>query len=135
MEFDRSASEGVFARGVTPMNATLYARAPTHDQQTFGLQSEAMSAFIRNPGRVATRPIEDVGSRSKGCPGRESLLMAARRREVDVTVIWRRDLLHGRPFIAAMHPADELREAGVSLARSDHDLVCRLCRHRVARAL
>jgi hypothetical protein len=117
------------------MRAAFSARASTDDQQTFGLQSEAMSAFIRNPGRVATRPIEDIGSRSKGCPGRESRLMAARRREVDVTVAWRRDLLHGRPFIDAAHPADQLREAGVSLARSDHDLVCRLWRHRVSRAL
>jgi len=30
---------------------------------TFGLQSEAMSTYIRNRGWVATRPIEDVGSR------------------------------------------------------------------------
>ena len=73
------------------MRAGLYARVSTHDQQTLGLQSEAMSAYIKNRGWVATRRIEDVGSGSKDRPGRESILVAARRREIDVIVVWRLD--------------------------------------------
>jgi putative DNA-invertase from lambdoid prophage Rac len=73
------------------MRAALYARVSTHDQQTLGLRSVAMPTYIRNRDWVATKPIEDVGSGSKELPGRESILMAARRREVDVIVVWRLD--------------------------------------------
>lgn len=50
------------------MRAGLYARVSTHDQQTLGLQTEAMAAYIKNRGWVATRRIEDVGSGSKERP-------------------------------------------------------------------
>lgn len=73
------------------MRAGLYARVSTHDQQTLGLQSEAMAAYVENRGWVATRRIEDVGSGAKDRPGRGSLLRAARRREIDVIVVWRLD--------------------------------------------
>lgn len=32
------------------MRAALYARVSTHDQQTLGLQVEAMSAYLRDRG-------------------------------------------------------------------------------------
>ena len=66
------------------MRAALYARVSTHDQQTLGMQVEAMSAYIKNRGWDAAKQVEDVGSGAKERPGRESLLKAARRREVDV---------------------------------------------------
>lgn len=34
------------------MRAALYARVSTHDQQTLGLQTEAMAAYIKNRGWV-----------------------------------------------------------------------------------
>jgi putative DNA-invertase from lambdoid prophage Rac len=73
------------------MRAGLYARVSTHDQQTLGLQSEAMATYIKNRGWVAARQIEDIGSGAKDRPGRESLMKAARRREIDVIVVWRLD--------------------------------------------
>jgi putative DNA-invertase from lambdoid prophage Rac len=94
------------------MRAGLYARVSTHDQQTLGLQSEAMAAYIRNRGWVAARRIEDVGSGAKGRPGRESLLMAARRREVDVIVVWRLDRW-GRSVADLMTTLRELTDLGV----------------------
>jgi hypothetical protein len=42
------------------MRAGLYARVSTHDRQTLGLQSEAMTTSIGNRGRVAARRIEGV---------------------------------------------------------------------------
>ncbi len=73
------------------MRAAFYARVSTHDQQTLGMQVEAMAAYIKNRGWVASRRIEDIGSGSRQRPGRESLLMAARRRGIDVIVVCRLD--------------------------------------------
>jgi DNA invertase Pin-like site-specific DNA recombinase len=94
------------------MRAGLYARVSTHDQQTLGLQSEAMAAYIKNRGWVAVKRIEDIGSGSKERPGRESLLMAARRREIDVIVVWRLDRW-GRSVADLMATLRELTELGV----------------------
>jgi len=46
-----------------PARARWREKAIPGSVMTFGLQSEAMSTYIRNRGWVATRPIEDVGSR------------------------------------------------------------------------
>ena len=73
------------------MRAALYARASTHDQRTLGLQTEAMSVYIRGRGWNLVNQVKDVGSGAKERPGREALLKAARRREVDVVVVWRLD--------------------------------------------
>ncbi len=69
------------------MRAGLYARVSTHDQQTLGLQTESMSAYIRDRRWKIASQVEDVGSGAKERPGREGLLKAARRREVDVVVV------------------------------------------------
>jgi putative DNA-invertase from lambdoid prophage Rac len=74
-----------------PVRAALYARVSTHDQQTLGLQAEAMSAYIRGRGRDAVSQVKDVGSGARERSGREPPLKAARRREVDVVVVWRLD--------------------------------------------
>jgi putative DNA-invertase from lambdoid prophage Rac len=94
------------------MRAGLYARVSTHDQQTLGLQSEAMAVYIKNRGWIAVNRIEDIGSGSKERPGRESLLMAARRREIDVIVVWRLDRW-GRSVADLMATLRELTELGV----------------------
>jgi DNA invertase Pin-like site-specific DNA recombinase len=94
------------------MRAGLYARVSTHDQQTLGLQSEAMATYMNNRGWVVARRVEDVGSGSKDRPGRESLLMAARRREIDVIVVWRLDRW-GRSVADLMATLREISELGV----------------------
>jgi putative DNA-invertase from lambdoid prophage Rac len=94
------------------MRAAVYARVSTHDQQTLGLQSEAMATYIKNRGWVATRQIEDVGSGAKDRPGRDSLLKAARRREIDVIVVWRLDRW-GRSVTDLMATLREMTELGV----------------------
>jgi putative DNA-invertase from lambdoid prophage Rac len=94
------------------MRAGLYARVSTHDQQTLGLQAEAMSVYIKNRGWVVTKRIEDIGSGSKDRPRRESLLSAARRREIDVIVVWRLDRW-GRSVADLMTTLRELLDLGV----------------------
>jgi DNA invertase Pin-like site-specific DNA recombinase len=73
------------------MRAALYARVSTHDQQTLGLQVEAMSANLRDRGWDAARRVEDIGSGARKRSGPDGLLKAARRREIDVVMVWRLD--------------------------------------------
>jgi putative DNA-invertase from lambdoid prophage Rac len=94
------------------MRVALYARVSTHDQQTLGLQVAAMAAYIKDRGWSLARQVEDVGSGSKDRPGRDSLLRAARRREVDIVVVWRLDRW-GRSVADLMATLRELTELGV----------------------
>ena len=73
------------------MRAGLYARVSTHDQQTLGMRVDAMTSYIKDRGWKPARRVEDVGSGAKDRAGRESLLRAARRRDIDVVVVWRLD--------------------------------------------
>jgi putative DNA-invertase from lambdoid prophage Rac len=94
------------------MRAGLYARVSTHDQQTLGLQTEAMSAYLRDRSWKVVSQVKDVGSGAKDRPGRESLLKTARRREVDVVVVWRLDRW-GRSLPDLVVTLRELTELGV----------------------
>jgi putative DNA-invertase from lambdoid prophage Rac len=94
------------------MRAGLYARVSTHDQQTLGLQTESMSAYVRDRGWKIVSQVKDVGSGAKERPGRESLLKAARRREVDVVVVWRLDRW-GRSLPDLVVTLRELTDLGV----------------------
>jgi putative DNA-invertase from lambdoid prophage Rac len=94
------------------MRVAVYARVSTHDQQTLGMQVEAMSAYIKNRDWNVARLVEDIGSGAKERPGRESLLMAARRREIDVVVVWRLDRW-GRSVADLMATLREITDLGV----------------------
>jgi DNA invertase Pin-like site-specific DNA recombinase len=94
------------------MRAGLYARVSTHDQQTLGLQAEAMKSYIKDRGWDVVKRVEDVGSGAKDRAGRDALLKAARRREVDVVVVWRLDRW-GRSLPDLVVTLRELTELGV----------------------
>jgi DNA invertase Pin-like site-specific DNA recombinase len=94
------------------MRVAVYARVSTHDQQTLGMQIEAMSAYIEDRGWDIAKRIEDVGSGAKDRPGRESLLKSVRRREIDVVVVWRLDRW-GRSLPDLVVTLRELTDLGV----------------------
>jgi DNA invertase Pin-like site-specific DNA recombinase len=94
------------------MRAALYARVSTHDQQTPGLQVDAITAYIKGRGWDPVKQVRNVGSGAKERPGREGLLKAARRREVDVVVVWRLDRW-GRSLPDLVVTLRELTEPGV----------------------
>jgi putative DNA-invertase from lambdoid prophage Rac len=94
------------------MRAALYARVSTHDQQTLGLQTDSMTTYIKDRGWDLARQVKDIGSGAKDRVGREFLLKAARRREVDVIVVWRLDRW-GRSLPDLMVTLRELTELGV----------------------
>jgi putative DNA-invertase from lambdoid prophage Rac len=103
---------GFLAREGQLMRAALYARVSTHDQQTLGLQVDAMASYIKDRGWRIERRIEEVGSGAQDRPERASLLKAVRRREVDVVVVWRLDRW-GRSLADLVVTLRELIELGV----------------------
>ena len=94
------------------MRAAIYARVSTHDQQTLGLQVDAMRSYIKDRGWQVARQIKDVGSGTRERPERELLLKAARRRELDVVVVWRLDRW-GRSLPDLVVTLRELTDLGV----------------------
>jgi putative DNA-invertase from lambdoid prophage Rac len=94
------------------MRAAIYARVSTHDQQTLGLQVDAMRSYISDRGWKVARQITDVGSGARERPERELLLKAARRRELDVVVVWRLDRW-GRSLPDLVVTLRELTDLGV----------------------
>src|ERR1022692_2273386 len=71
--------------------AGLYARIFTHDQQTLPLQMRAMREYAAKRGWTIAAQIKEVGSGAAERELRETLLATARRREIDVVLVWRLD--------------------------------------------
>lgn len=95
-----------------PMKVALYARVSTHDQQTLPLQLKAMREYAKKRGWTITQQIKEVGSGAKTRPQREELLKAARRREVDVIIVWRLDRW-GRSLADLVTTLKELADLGL----------------------
>jgi putative DNA-invertase from lambdoid prophage Rac len=69
----------------------LYARVSTHDQQTLPLQIRALREYAAKRGWTIVAQIKEVGSGASQRQLRESLLATARRRQIDVVMVWRLD--------------------------------------------
>ena len=94
------------------MRVAVYARVSTHDQQTLGMQVDAMMAYIKDRGWQVVNKVEDIGSGVKERGGRELLLKAARRREIDAIIVWRLDRW-GRSVADLMTTLRELDGLGI----------------------
>src|ERR1700751_4822922 len=92
------------------VRAGLYARVSTQDQQTLPMQNRAMREYATRRGWTITQQVKEVGSGALQRQQREKLLEAARRREIDVVVVWRLDRW-GRSvtdLLAALHEMEHL---------------------------
>ena|SRR5215472_15487211 len=85
------ARKGVFGQGQKAPRAGLYARVSTHDQQTLPMQLATMRDYARKRKRTVTVEVKDMGSVASTRPKREALIAAARRREIDLVLVWRLD--------------------------------------------
>jgi DNA invertase Pin-like site-specific DNA recombinase len=65
--------------------------SPLKDQQTLPLQNRAMREYATRRGWTLTMQVKEVGSSASQRQIREKLINAARRREIDVVVVWRLD--------------------------------------------
>jgi len=94
------------------VRAGLYARVSTHDQQTLPLQRHAIRDYAARRGWTIAIDINEVGSGASVRELREKLLEAARRRDIDVVVVWRLDRW-GRTMADLVTTLQELRDLGV----------------------
>src|SRR3954468_3326029 len=111
----KAKSDHVFGQArkrVKMFRAGLYARVSTNDQQTLPMQSRAMREYAARRGWTVAVQVREVGSGAVKREAREKLLEAARRREIDVVLVWRLDRW-GRSVTDLLPTLQELEHLGV----------------------
>jgi putative DNA-invertase from lambdoid prophage Rac len=112
---DTSKSERVFGQpqaAAKMFRVGLYARVSTHDQKTLPLQIRAMREYAAKRSWEVAIQTKEVGSGAVERELREKLMAAARRREIDVVLVWRLDRW-GRSLADLVVTLKELAELGV----------------------
>jgi DNA invertase Pin-like site-specific DNA recombinase len=111
----KAKSDNVFGQRRKPpkmLRAGLYARVSTTDQQTLPMQTRAMREYAARRGWTIAMQVREVGSGAAKRQAREKLIEAARRREVDVVLVWRLDRW-GRSVTDLLATLQELEHLGV----------------------
>jgi len=90
----------------------LYARVSTNDQQTLPMQNQAMREYASRRGWTIAMQVREVSSGAVRRKAREKLLEAARRREIDLVLVWRLDRW-GRSVTDLLATLQELEHLGV----------------------
>src|ERR1700694_459635 len=112
---EKAKSRRVFGQARKPakmFRAGLYARVSTNDQQTIPLQIRALREYAVRRGWTIALQVKEVGSGASQRQLREKLLNAARRREIDVVLVWRLDRW-GRSVADLLATLQELDHLGV----------------------
>src|SRR5260370_40178283 len=123
--FPKAESGDVFGQQRNPakmFRAGLYARVSTNDQQTLPMQTRALREYVARRGWTLAMQIREVGSGAIERHAREQLMEAARRREIDVVLVWRLDRW-GRSvtdLLATLQELEHLRGGFVSLTEALH---------------
>ena len=92
--------------------AGLYARVSTLDQHTLPLQMRAMREYAAKRGWTIAMHVKEVGSGAIARKQRQELIDAARRREIDVVLVWRLDRW-GRSLLDLVATLQELTDLNV----------------------
>jgi putative DNA-invertase from lambdoid prophage Rac len=109
----RAGSRRVFGHSKkTSCRVGLYARVSTHDQQTLRLQNRAMRDYAVRRGWTVAIEVKEVGSGASVRELRQKLLDAARRRDIDVIIVWRLDRW-GRSMADLVTTLQELRDLDI----------------------
>src|SRR5215510_81140 len=112
---ERAKSDHVFCqsqRRSKMLRAGLYARVSTVDQQTLAMQNRAMREYAARRGWTVAMQVREVNSGAARREAREKVLDAARRREIDVVLVWRLDRW-GRSVTDLLATPQELEHLGV----------------------
>ena len=94
------------------LRAGLYARVSTNDQQTLAMQNRALQEYATRRGWTIAMKVREVNSGAVKREAREKLLEAARRREIDLVLVWRLDRW-GRSVTDLLATLQELEHLGV----------------------
>jgi putative DNA-invertase from lambdoid prophage Rac len=111
----KAKSEDVFGqrrKRFKMFRAGLYARVSTSDQQTLPMQIRALREYAARRGWTIALQVREVRSAAVERPARERLMEAARRREIDVVLVWRLDRW-GRSVTDLLATMQELEHLGV----------------------
>jgi putative DNA-invertase from lambdoid prophage Rac len=111
----RAKSGHVFGQRQKPskmFRAGLYTRVSTNDQQTLPMQTRALREYVARRGWTIALQVREVGSGAAQRQAREQLMEAARRREIDVVLVWRLDRW-GRSVTDLLATLQELEHLGV----------------------
>jgi len=92
--------------------AGLYARVSSIDQQTLPMQLRALREYAVRRGWTIALQVREIGSGAVERKAREQLMEAARRREIDVVLVWRLDRW-GRSVTDLLATLQELEHLGV----------------------
>src|ERR1700721_2863911 len=103
---------GQARRPAKMFRAGLYSRVSTNDQQTLAMQNRAMRDYVARRGWTVALQVREVNSGAVRREAREKLLGAARRREIDVVLVWRLDRW-GRSVTDLLATLQELEHLGV----------------------
>jgi putative DNA-invertase from lambdoid prophage Rac len=112
---EKTKSEQVFGhsrKAVKMFRVGLYARVSTQDQQTLPLQMRAMREYAATRGWTIVLQTKEVGSGASERELRQKLMEAARRREIDIVLVWRLDRW-GRSLPDLVSTLEELNHLGV----------------------
>jgi putative DNA-invertase from lambdoid prophage Rac len=113
---EKPESPRVFGHARKPakmFRAGLYARVSTTDQQTLPLQVRALREFAARRGWTIALQVKEFGSGAAQRELRRKLIEAARRREIDVVLVWRLDRW-GRSVTDLLATLQELNHLGVA---------------------
>jgi putative DNA-invertase from lambdoid prophage Rac len=94
------------------MKAGIYARISTHDQQTLDMQIDAMKKYAKAREWKVEIEITEIASGAKDRPKRLELINLARRRKIDVIIVWKLDRW-GRSVNDLFFTLNELNNLGV----------------------
>lgn len=94
------------------LRAGLYARVSTLDQQTLPLQMRALREYAAKRGWTVVEECKEVGSGVAARAMRQRLIDSARRRDIDVVLVWRLDRW-GRSVADLVSTLQELTALGV----------------------
>src|SRR5271154_230753 len=112
---EKTKSPRVFGHAQKPakmFRAGIYARVSTNDQQTIPLQIRALREYAGRRGWTIALQVKEVGSGASQRQLRERLMEAARRRRIDVVLVWRLDRW-GRSVADLLATLQELEHLGV----------------------
>jgi DNA invertase Pin-like site-specific DNA recombinase len=103
------------------MRAGLYARVSKQDQKTLLTQIEALRRYARHRSWRVVIEIRDTASGASDRPRRDEILAAARRRDLDVVIVWKLDRW-GRSLVDLMTTLRELTDLGVGFVSTTEAL-------------
>lgn len=112
---EKTKSRRVFGQARKPakmFRAGIYARVSTDDQQTLPMQIRALREYAARRGWIIALQAKEIGSGASERKLRDKLLEAARRREIDVVIVWRLDRW-GRSVADLVATLQELNHLGV----------------------